>query len=89
MARVGKMWTCPYTKLLALRGDTSVLVDQICVVRDDSVTTVLGDDTDRYNNGKPPAIALGLKEVHIARGLRNLLLYTEGFFDFTVLELDG
>jgi hypothetical protein len=59
---------------LALRSDTGVCIDQVRVVRDDGVTTVLGDDTNGYNNGEPPAIALGLEEVHVAGGLRNLLL---------------
>jgi hypothetical protein len=57
------MQICPYTELLRLRSNTSVLVDQIRVVGDNGVTAVLGDDTDGDNNGKPPAITPGLKEV--------------------------
>jgi hypothetical protein len=83
------MQICPYTELLALRSDTSVFVDQICVVRDDGVAAVLGDDTDGYNNGKPPAITLGLEEVQVAGVPSNFLLYPESFSNFTVLELDG
>jgi hypothetical protein len=83
------MQICPNTELLALRSDTSVCIDQIRVVRDDGVATVLGDDTDGYNNSKPPAITLGLEEVQVAGVSSNLLLYPESFSDFTVLKLDG
>jgi hypothetical protein len=83
------MQICPYTELLALRSDTGVCVDQIRVVRDDGVAAVLGDDTDGYDNGKSPAITLGLEEVQVAGVSSNLLLYPESFSDFTVLELDG
>ncbi len=83
------MQICPYTKFLALRSDTSICVDQIREVRDDGVAAVLGDDTDGDNNGKPPAITLGLEEVQVAGVSSNLLFYPEGFSDFTVLELDS
>jgi hypothetical protein len=68
-------------------GDTSVCVDQVRIIRDDGVTTVLGDDTD--DNGKPPAVTLGPEEVQVAGCLINLLLYPKSFSDFTILELDG
>jgi hypothetical protein len=83
------MQFCPYTEFLALPSDTSFCVDQVRIVRDDGVAAILGNDTDGYNNGKPPAITLGLEEVHIAGVHSNLLLYPESFFDFTVLKLDG
>jgi hypothetical protein len=79
----------PYTEFLLLPSDTSVCVDQVRVVRDNGVAAVLGDNADRYDNGKPPAITLGLEEVHVVSGRVNLLLYPESFPDFAVLELDG
>ena len=54
MGKGAKMQICPYTEFLALPGDTSGGVDQVHVVGDDGVAAVLGDDTDGYNNGKPP-----------------------------------
>lgn len=57
------MWICPYSELRLLRINTTALVDQMRVVGDDGVTTVLGDETDRDDNGKPPSVALGPKEI--------------------------
>jgi hypothetical protein len=79
----------PYPEFLALCGDTSGSIDQVHVVGDDGVAAVLGDDTDGYDNGKPPAITLGSEEVHVACAPGNFFFYPEGFPDFTVLELDG
>jgi hypothetical protein len=59
------------------------------IVGDDGIAAVLGDDTDGYNNGKPPSVALGLKEVQVTGSVSNLSLYAESFPDFTVLELDS
>ena len=83
------MQICPYPKLRLLPRNTTAFVDQMRVVRDDSVAAVLGDDTDRYDNGKPPSVALGLEEVQVAGAVSDLRLYPESFPYFTVLELDG
>lgn len=79
----------PYPELRFLPLNTTALVDQMRVVRDDGVAAVLGDDTDGYDNGKPPSVALGPEEVQVAGAVSNLRLYPESFPYFTVLELDG
>ena len=83
------MQICPYPELLLLPINTTAFVDQMRVVRDDGIAAVLGDDTDGYDNGKPPSVPLGPKEVQVAGAVSNLSLYPESFLDFTVLELDS
>lgn len=83
------MLICPYPELLLLPSNTTAFVDQMRVVRDDGIAAVLGDDTDGYDNGKPPSVALGPEEVHVASAVSNLSLYPESFLDFTVLELNS
>ena len=48
---------------MVLPRDTHADIYHIAVIAEQGITAVLGDDTDGDNNGKPPAITPGLKEV--------------------------
>jgi len=78
-----------YSKLLVLLTDTSVGVDVINVVGEQSVTGVLRNDTEGDDNGKSPPVTLGAEEVHVAGALVGLGLHDDGLLDLTELELDG
>ena len=74
-------------KLLVLVGDTSALVDGVHVVGKNGISRVLGDDSEGDDNGQAPAIALGSKEIRVARLVSNFFLEPHCFFDFAILEL--
>jgi hypothetical protein len=75
-------------ELGVLVGDAGALVDGVHVVGEQSVTRVLRDDTERDDDGQPPAVALGAEEVEVAGGLVGILLDADGLPDLAVLELD-
>jgi hypothetical protein len=77
------------SQLLVLRVDTGVFVDSVNVVGENGVTRILGNDTKRDNDTETPQIALGAEEVQIGARPTERLLDSDGFLDFTVLELDG
>lgn len=76
-------------ELLVLLGDTGALVDGVHVVGEQSITRVLGDDTEGDDDGQPPAVTLGAEEVHVGGGPVGLLLDADGLLDLLELELDG
>lgn len=78
-----------YSKLLVLLGNTGTLVDNVHVVGQNGVTRVLGDDTERNDDGESPAVALGEQEVDITGLLLDCLVGVDGLLDLAVLELDG
>jgi len=77
------------TELRVLVGDTGTDVDGVHVVGQNGVTGVLRDDTERDDDGEPPAVTLGAEEVGIAGGLVRVLLDADGLLDLLELELDG
>ncbi len=78
-----------YTKLLVLVGDTGTGVDEVHVVGDNGVTTVLGNETDGDDDGEPPSVSTGLHEVEVAGVVTSVLLELEGLSDLTEFELNG
>ena len=54
------------TETLTGAGDSCSLVDQAGVVGEESITRVLGDDTERDQDGQSPAVTLGLEEINVA-----------------------
>lgn len=77
-----------YTKLLVLNHNTGTLVDCVHVVGEESVSTVLRNDTQRNENGQSPPVALGAEEVGVASSAVGLPLETHGLADLAKLELD-
>lgn len=87
--RDGRVGAASYTELGLLSGDTTTFVDEMGVVGNDGVTTVLGDDTDGDDDGEPPSVSLGLEEIEVAGAVGNLRLNAESLLDLAVLELDS
>jgi hypothetical protein len=77
------------SQLLVLVVNPGTFVDSVDVVGENGVTRILGNDTERDNDSKTPQIAFGAEEVQISARLPYGLLDSDGFLDFTVLELDG
>lgn len=77
------------TQTLTGAGDSCALVDQAGVVGEQSVTGVLRNDTERDQNGQPPAVTSSLQEVDVAATLVGLFLHAHRLLDLLELELDG
>jgi len=75
-----------YRNLLALLFDTHAVIDKVDVVGEESVSGVLGNDTEGDEKGQSVSIALGSAEVQIAAGLLVFKLESQGFLDFAELE---
>ena len=68
--------------------DTHALVDKIHVVADQSVTTVLGNDSKSNEKHQPISVALGTEEIHVSAGLLDFELEADCLLDFLVFELN-
>lgn len=78
-----------YQHLLVLILDTGTLVDQVDVVGEQGVTRVLRNDTEGDENSQPPAVALGLEEIDVARVGVGVSLHADGVSHFGILKLNG
>jgi hypothetical protein len=78
-----------YRNLLGLLGNTHAVVDQASVVAEQSVATVLRDDSKGNQESQTIAVAPGPHEVQVTAVLLVSHLQADGFFDFAVLELDS
>ena len=63
-------------------------MDDVRIIREESVTRVLGDDTQGDDNGQSPAIAPRTKEIEVICGLISFPLYTYRLLYLLILELD-
>ena len=68
-------------------------MDEVRIIREESVTRVLGDDTQGDDtqgddNGQSPAIAPRTKEIEVICGLISFPLYTHRLLYLLILELD-
>ena len=75
------------TGLLGLILDTRVLVDDVGVVAEQSITGILGDNAKRDENHQTVTIATGLEEVEVAAVLLCLVLHGNGLLDLAIFEL--
>ena len=73
---------------LGIIGDTGTLVDDIHVVGEQSIPAVLGDDTQRNDNGQTPPVAPCAHKVDILGCPVCFLLDANGLLDLAVLKLD-
>lgn len=78
-----------YTELLVLVLDTSAFVDYVNVVGEESISRVLRNDAERYDDSKPPSVSLGSDKVEVARAGLRVAIRLDCLFDLSVLELDG
>lgn len=79
----------PYTELLVLFMDTGTFVDNIDVVGENGVTRVLGNDTERDNDGQTPAVPLRLEEIAVFDSAVSQLVKTHRLLDLLKLVLHG
>lgn len=75
------------TSLLALVLNTSVIIDKIGIVTDQSITRVLGDDTKRDKEHETVTVAAGFEKIKIAAICLCLVLHCNSFLHLVVLEL--
>jgi hypothetical protein len=75
-----------YRNLLALLCNTHAVVDKIDVVGEESVSGVLGNNTEGDEESQSVSVALGPHEVQVAAGLLVFKFESQGLLDFTELE---
>lgn len=73
---------------MVFAGDTGTLIDQVDVVGEERIARVLGDDTERDENGQPPSVTLGLQEVNVARVLVGVGFDSNDLPHLNVFELN-
>lgn len=76
-----------YSHLLVLARDTRAFVDQVDVVGEQSVSTVLRNNTERDQNSQPPSVAARLKEVEVAGVFGRVDFHPNRLFHLLVFEL--
>jgi len=77
------------SELLASASNASTGVDEVGVVREESIARVLRNNTKTDQNSQPPSVTACLEEVKVAGALLGLLLHTHGLTDLSVFVLHG
>lgn len=75
--------------LLSLFGDTHAVVDQIGVVAEQGISTVLGNDTQRNQKCQAVTVTLGPHEIQIAAVLLVPHLQADSLLNLTVFKLNS
>lgn len=78
-----------YRDLLALVRNTHTFIYLVHVVTDQSISTILRNDTERDKKHKSVSITLGLEEVGVVAGLGDFMFQADCFPDLLIFELDG
>lgn len=78
-----------YPHLLVLARDTSTFVDEVDVVGEQRVTTVLRDDAKRNQDSQPPAVATSLDKVDIAGVLGCIYFHSDRLLHLLIFELNS
>ena len=75
--------------LLGLFSDTHAVVDQIGVVAEQGIATVLGNDSQGNQKRQTVTVTLSLHEVQVAAVLLKPHLQADSLLNLTVLKLNG
>ena len=75
--------------LLVLFGNTHAVVDQVGIVTEQRIATILGDNSQRDQNCQTITVTLRPHKVEVAAVLLVLHLHTDSLLDLPIFELDG
>jgi CO dehydrogenase nickel-insertion accessory protein CooC1 len=75
-----------YGNLLVLGSYAHAVVNLIHIVGEESISTVLRNDTEGDEKSKTIPVALCAEEIHVGAGLLEFKFKTEGLSDLAILE---